>query len=89
MQFPYNGVVLMGKENGYVKVEGLVEEALPGLVFKVKIATGSGESAGEKYVLAHPAGKLKMHHIRVIPGDRVLMEMPNINDKRGRIIRRF
>ncbi len=69
-----------------VTVEGIVEEALPGLLYRVKSKLPSGE---EKQILAHPAGKLKINRIRVIPGDRVLVEMANILDKRGRIVRRL
>jgi len=65
-----------------VRVDGVVEEALPGLLFRVKTNEG-------KEVLAHPAGKLKIHHIRVIPGDRVTLEMANVEDRRGRIVRRL
>jgi translation initiation factor IF-1 len=68
-----------------VRLEGLVEENLPGLLFRVKINIGS-ETRG---VLAHLAGRLKINHIRIIPGDRVLVEMPNPEDKRGRIVRRL
>ncbi len=52
------------------------------MLFRVRLA-GGGE------VLAHLAGKMKIHYIRVIPGDRVIIEMPGPNDRRGRIIRRF
>ena len=69
-----------------VTIEGLVEEALPGLLYRVKSKLPNGE---EKQILAHPAGKLKINRIRVIPGDRVLVEMANILDKRGRIVRRL
>ena len=55
---------------------------MPGLLFRVELA-GGGE------VLAHLAGKMKINHIRVIPGDRVIIEMPGLNDRRGRIIRRM
>lgn len=65
-----------------IKFEGIVEESLPGLLFRVKLESG-------KEVLAHLAGKMKMHYIRVIPGDRVLVEMPAPDDRRGRIIRRL
>lgn len=71
----------MKKDKGIQK-EGIVEEALPGLLFRVKLD-------GENEVLAHLAGKMKIHHIRVIPGDRVIVEIPNLNDRRGRIIRRL
>lgn len=69
-----------------VRIEGVVEEALPGLLFRVKSKLENGE---EKNILAHPAGKLKMNRIRVIPGDKVIVEMANILDKRGRIVRRL
>lgn len=65
-----------------VKVDGIVEEALPGLLFRVRIGQ-------EKQILAHLGGKMKLNRIRVIPGDRVTIEMPNIEDERGRIIRRL
>lgn len=64
------------------RVDGIVEEALPGLLFRVK-------TDGGREILAHPAGRLKIHHIRVIPGDRVTLEMANIQDDRGRIVRRL
>ncbi len=68
-----------------VKVEGIAVEALPGLLFRIKCQS----SSGEKEILAHLAGKLKLNRIRVIPGDRVLIEMADVNDTRGRIIRRL
>lgn len=68
-----------------LKVEGIVEEALPGLFFRVK----ADVQGVQKEILAHLAGRLKINHIRVIPGDRVLIEMPSLADKRGRIVRRF
>ena len=72
----------MADNSRLVKIEGIVEEALPGLLFRVKLNE-------EKNILAHPAGRLKINHIRIIPGDRVMVEMPNLEDNRGRIIRRF
>ena len=74
------------KDNQLFKVEGTVEEALPGLLFRVKAILPSGV---EKELLAHPAGKMKLNRIRVIPGDRVIVEMPNLEDRRARIIRRL
>ncbi|MCL4498849.1 MAG: translation initiation factor IF-1 [Chloroflexi bacterium] len=68
-----------------MKFEGSVDEALPGLLFRVTARIGGEERA----ILAHLAGKLKIHHIRVIPGDRVLVEMASPTDGRGRIIRRL
>ncbi|KKW46188.1 MAG: hypothetical protein A3A43_01365 [Candidatus Liptonbacteria bacterium RIFCSPLOWO2_01_FULL_56_20] len=61
--------------------EGIVEEALPGLTFRVRIR-------GRELVLAHLAGKLKLYHIRVLPGDRVLIEVTP-DGRLGRIVRRL
>ena len=65
-----------------VRVEGVVQEAFPGTSFSVKID-------GDKTVLAHLAGKMRMHYIKILPGDRVLLEMPSLDGDRGRIVRRF
>ena len=75
----------MATSSPLLKIEGSVDEALPGLLFRVKAEIG-GES---RVILAHLAGKLKINHIRVIPGDRVLVEMVSPTDGRGRIIRRL
>ena len=61
--------------------EGTVLEALPGLSFRVGIPGG-------KEVLAHLSGKMRMFHIRIVPGDRVLMEL-SPDGARGRISRRL
>ncbi len=70
-------------------VEGVIEEALPGLLFRVKLLREKDATGNQREVLAHMGGKMKLHKIRVIAGDRVSVEMPNINDKRGRIVRRL
>lgn len=75
----------MEKNNGVHVVDGVVEEALPGLMFRVTICP-DGE---ERKILAHLAGKMKIHYIRIIPGDRVAVEMPDLKDERGRIVRRY
>lgn len=62
--------------------EGVVLEALPALLFRVKLSD-SGET-----VLAHLAGKMKIHNIRVLAGDRVLIEM-SPDGTRGRVVRRL
>jgi len=63
--------------------EGLVLEALPGLTFRVEL-----KSEPQRQVLAHLAGKMKLHNIRVLPGDRVLVEV-GPDGRRGRITRRL
>ena len=62
--------------------EGTVLEALPGLLFRVHLP------GAEDPVLAHLAGKMKIHNIRVLAGDRVLVEM-SPDGTRGRIVRRL
>ena len=63
-------------------INGQVLEALPSLLFKVQLETGAE-------VLAHLAGKLKINRIKVLPGDRVVLEMSPYDDKRGRIVYRL
>ena len=62
--------------------EGLVEESLPSLTFKVKLL------GTDEVILAHLAGKLRLYNIRVFPGDKVLVEMSD-DGSRGRIVRRL
>jgi translation initiation factor IF-1 len=62
-------------------IEGTVIEALPSLTFKVRLNNG-------EEVLAYLAGKMRLHYIKVLPGDRVLMEL-SPDGKRGRITRRL
>ena len=62
--------------------KGQVIEALPSLLFKIELENG-------KEVLAHLAGKLRIHRIKVLPGDKVLVEMSPYDDKRGRIVYRL
>ncbi|NPA17226.1 MAG: translation initiation factor IF-1 [Aquificae bacterium] len=69
------------KEKGIV-VEGTVEEALPNAMFRVKLDTGHE-------VLAHVSGKMRMHFIRILPGDRVKVELSPYDLTRGRIIFRM
>ena len=63
--------------------EGIVLEALPGLTFRVGL-----RNKAEGEVLAYLAGKMKLNHIRVLPGDRVLVEL-GPDGRRGRIVRRL
>jgi translation initiation factor IF-1 len=63
------------------RVEGFVIEALPSANFKVKISE-------DDEILAYLSGKMRLHHIKVLAGDRVLMELSE-DGKRGRIIRRL
>lgn len=75
----------MASDSKALKAEGVVKEALPGLLFRVTVTI----DGAEKEILAHLAGRLKINYIRVIPGDRVIVEIPSLTDKRGRIVRRL
>ena len=65
-----------------IEVEGKVIEALPNTMFQVKLENGH-------VVLAHVSGKIRMHFIRILPGDRVTVELTPYDLKRGRITYRF
>ena len=65
-----------------IEVEGTVLEALPNAMFRVELANGH-------VVLAHISGKIRMHYIRVLPGDKVLVELSPYDLNRGRIVYRF
>lgn len=71
----------MAKEKG-VEVEGTVRETLPNAMFRVELENGHE-------VLAHVSGNIRRNFIRILPGDRVLLEL-NVNDlTRGRIMYRY
>jgi translation initiation factor IF-1 len=61
--------------------EGVVEEALPSITFKVKLDDG-------REVLAHLSGKLRLNFIRILAGDRVVVELSPYDESRGRIVYR-
>jgi translation initiation factor IF-1 len=70
-----------GKEEG-IQVEGTVLEPLPNAMFRVELDNGHR-------VLAHISGKMRMHYIRILPGDRVLVELSPYDLTRGRVVYRF
>lgn len=65
-----------------IEVEGIVTEALPNAMFRVELPNGHK-------VLAHISGRLRVHYIRVLPGDRVLVELSPYDLTRGRITYRL
>lgn len=71
----------MSKED-VIEVEGKVIEALPNAMFKVKLENSH-------IVLAHVSGKMRMNFIRILPGDRVTLELTPYDLNRGRITYRF
>lgn len=70
----------MAKEEP-IEVEGTVIEPLPNAMFRVKLDNGH-------VVLAHISGKMRMHYIRILSGDKVTVELSPYDLKRGRIIYR-
>ncbi|PYM96058.1 MAG: translation initiation factor IF-1 [Candidatus Rokuibacteriota bacterium] len=71
----------MSKEEA-IEVEGKVVEPLPNAMFRVQMDNGHK-------VLAHVSGKMRMNHIRILPGDKVTMELSPYDLTRGRITYRF
>ena len=72
----------MVKEKDVIELEGEVTEALPNALFRVKLETG-------QIVLAHISGKIRKHFIRILPGDRVKIELSPYDLTRGRITYRM
>ena len=71
----------MSKEQA-IQVEGRVVESLPNATFKVELPTGHS-------VLGHISGKMRMHFIKILPGDKVLLELSPYDLTRGRIVYRY
>lgn len=67
----------MSKED-VIEVEGVVVDALPNANFQVELQNGHK-------ILAHVSGKLRMHYIRIVPGDKVTIEMSPYDLTKGRI----
>ncbi|MFW6126595.1 MAG: translation initiation factor IF-1 [Thermodesulfobacteriota bacterium] len=71
----------MPKEDA-IEVEGRVVEPLPNAMFRVELPNGHK-------VLAHISGKMRMHYIKILPGDRVIVELSPYDLSRGRIVYRI
>lgn len=74
---------------GTFAVEGEVVEALPNTMFRVRIEETDKEELKEKIILCHLSGKMRMNYIRVMPGDKVRLEMIGYDLGKGRIIYRY
>ena len=74
----------MAKEEA-IEAEGVVVEALANTQFRVELNT-QGEDTKGHMVLAHVAGKMRKHFIRIVPGDRVVVEISPYDLNRGRIV---
>lgn len=68
-------------KKGFIEMEGLVEELLPSTNFKVKLDNNH-------VILAHLSGKMRINRIRILPGDKVTVEMTPYDLTKGRIIYR-
>ncbi|RJQ25899.1 translation initiation factor IF-1 [Candidatus Parcubacteria bacterium] len=66
---------------GSIEVDGVVKEVLPNTLFRVEVQG--------KTILCHLSGKMRLHFIKILPGDRVKIEMTPYDRERGRIIYRY
>jgi translation initiation factor IF-1 len=71
----------MAKDKDVILLEGKVVEALPNAMFRVELETGMK-------ILAHISGKMRVHYIRILPGDTVVVEISPYDLTRGRIVYR-
>lgn len=71
----------MPKEE-HIEMQGTIEEALPNAMFRVRLENGH-------VILAYVSGKMRMHFIRILPGDKVLVEISPYDLTKGRIVYRF
>ena len=72
----------LANKDGVIEIEGSVVEALPNAMFRVELANGHK-------VLAHISGKMRQHYIRILPEDRVIVELSPYDLSRGRIVYRY
>ena len=79
---PLVEVVLPKPKDDTIVLEGTVIEALPNAMFRVELENGHK-------VLAHISGKMRMHYIRILPGDKVQVEVTAYDLNRGRITYRY
>lgn len=66
----------------FLKIDGVIDELLPGLTFRVKLSN-------DHTIIGYLAGKMRMNRIRLLPGDKVLVEMSPYDLARGRIVYRY
>jgi translation initiation factor IF-1 len=72
----------MKQKEEVIKVDGIVKETLPNAMFRVELEGGH-------LVLAHVSGKMRMNYIRILPGDKVAIELSPYDLTRGRIVLRY
>ena len=69
----------MAKKQGAIEIEGTVVESLPNAMFRVELQNGH-------QVLAHISGKMRMHYIRILPGDKVTVQLTPYDLSKARIV---
>ncbi len=72
----------MKKKEDVIRIDGIVRETLPNAMFRVEIEGGH-------IVLGHVSGKMRMNYIRILPGDKVALELSPYDLTRGRIVLRY
>ncbi len=72
----------MGRKKDTIQVEGVVLEALPNTTFRIKLDNGH-------IILAYVSGRMRKNYIRILPGDRVTVELTPYDLTRGRIVYRY
>ena len=72
----------MASKDGAIEIEGTVAEALPNAMFRVELTNGHR-------IIAHISGKMRKNYIRILPADRVIVELSPYDLTRGRIIYRY
>ena len=78
----------MEKEKEVFEVTGIVQEHLPNTLFRVEVKEGDLPEITGKTVLCHVSGKMRMHYIKILPGDKVRLEISPYDLTKGRIVYR-
>ena len=76
----------MEKEN--IEITGKIIESLPNTLFRVEVDKNAPAALAGKVLLCHISGKMRMHYIKILPGDRVKIEVTPYDLEKGRIIYR-
>jgi len=76
------GMIMSSEKKDVIEVEGIVLEKLPNATFKVQLPGG-------KVITAYTSGKMRMNFIRILPGDKVKVEISTYDPDRGRIVYRL
>jgi translation initiation factor IF-1 len=72
-----------------IEIDGIVVESLPNATFRVELDNKRVELENKHLILCHIAGKMRMHYIRILPGDRVKVELTPYSLDKGRITYRY